>query len=51
MLCRDVERLKKEIKMSMVKGESGEVWQGFIQWSELVDSLVYPLHQDFINIR
>ena len=51
MLCRDVERLKKEIKMSMVKGESEEVWQGFIQWSELVDSLVYPPHQDFINIR
>lgn len=50
-LNRDVESMKKEIKMNMMKGESEAVWEGFIQWSQLVDSLVYPPHQDFINIR
>jgi hypothetical protein len=43
--------MKKEIKMNIMKGESEAVWTGFIQWSQLIDSLVYPPHQDFVNIR
>jgi len=50
-LNRDVDRLKKEIKASVVKGDMESAYETYLRWSELIDSLVYPPHQDFINIR
>jgi len=50
-LNRDVEVLKKDIKANVIKGNLEETYEIFLKWSELIDKLVYPPHQDFINIR
>ena len=35
----------------MAQGKLEDVYETFLRWSELIDELVYPPHQDFINIR
>ena len=50
-LNRDVEAIKKDIKLCVSKLEHERMYQMFLNWSELVDKLVIPPHQDFINIR
>ena len=50
-LNRDVEAIKKDIKLCVSKLEHERMYEMFLNWSELVDKLVLPPHQDFINIR
>eukprot|EP00088_Acartia_fossae_P003138 TRINITY_DN11302_c0_g1_i1.p1 TRINITY_DN11302_c0_g1~~TRINITY_DN11302_c0_g1_i1.p1 ORF type:complete len:101 (-),score=22.14 TRINITY_DN11302_c0_g1_i1:74-376(-) len=50
-LNRDVEIMKKEIKGNVLQGNLEKMYETYLSWSELVDQLVYPPHQDFINIR
>ena len=50
-LNRDVETIKKDIKVCVSKGEHERMYEMYLKWSELVDKLVIPPHQDFINIR
>ena len=50
-LNRDVEVIKKDIKKCVSIGEHERMYEMFLKWSELVDKLVIPPHQDFINIR
>merc|ERR1712080_363085 len=50
-LNRGVESLKKDIKICISKMEHERMYEGFLKWSELVDNMVMPPPQDFINIR
>lgn len=50
-LNRGVESIKKDIKICISKMEHERMYEGFLKWSELVDNMVIPPHQDFINIR
>jgi len=50
-LNRDAESIKKDIKLCVSKQEHERMYSNYLAWSELVDNLVVPPHQDFINIR
>jgi len=50
-LNRDVEMIKKSIKLNVHGGNLEESYKDFKRWSDLVSQLVHPPHQDFINIR
>jgi len=50
-LNRSVELIKKDIKSCASKVDLDGMFQHFVKWGELVDQMVLPPHQDFINIR
>ena len=41
----------QDIKSCASKVDLEGMFEHFVKWGELVDQMVYPPHQDFINIR
>ena len=41
----------QDIKSCASKVDLDGMFSHFVKWGELVDQMVYPPHQDFINIR
>ena len=48
---KDVEKMRRRIKESVLDGSLEEARALFNSWMDLLDELIVPPHQDFINVR
>ena len=50
-LQKDVERLKKKIRSKVMESRLEECRELYLEWMRLLDELILPPHQDFVNVR